>query len=68
MVGGMCQNNISHTFGRLKTVPNSRGYRTIVVKVGLQTPCNDDFCVRCGLLRKDINKYKKKKKKSDYNS
>ena len=64
MVGGKCYGSLSHKFYRYKYVKCREGIRTISVKVGLTEPQDSDFCINCGLLRRNIKpKVKKKQKK-----
>jgi len=68
MAGGTCVTSRSHRFYRLEEVKCRGGSRVIAVAVKLQEPLGDDFCGRCGILRKHISKPKKSKIKEEVES
>jgi len=63
MTNGTCVTVMSHRFYRLTEVKCRGGVRMMAVRVKLQEPYGDDFCGRCGILRKDVKTSKPKKSK-----
>jgi hypothetical protein len=64
MVGGKCYSWHSHKFYRHKTVTLRSYTRTIAVKVRLAEPQPTDFCINCGVIRKDVKMPTKNKNKT----